>query len=124
MVTVAAPGACCFAGSVRQYWHWSPCARAGAGAGLLAWALLPSGALLYAYGDSGPLTLLVGTTLLAALLRAAVNLPLAVLASVPVGFLTGLGVAALGGEYLDQIVAVFGDFIGAMEQQLSQGPSR
>ena len=94
---------------------------AGAGAGLLAWALLPSGALLYAYGDSGPLTLLVGTTLLAALLRATVNLPLAVLASVPVGFLTGLGVAALGGEYLDQIVAVFGDFIGAMEQQLSQG---
>jgi hypothetical protein len=97
--------------------------RKGAGAGvwLLAWALLPSGALLYAYGDSGPLTLLVGTTLLAAVLRSTVNLPLALLVSVPVGALTGLGLVAFGGEYLDQIVTVFGQFLGTMEQQLSQG---
>ncbi len=94
---------------------------AGAGAWLLAWALLPSGALLYAYGDSGPLTLLVGTTLLAAVLRSTVNLPLALLVCVPVGALTGLGLVAFGGEYLDQIVTVFGQFLGTMEQQLSQG---
>ena len=94
---------------------------AGAGAWLLAWALLPSGALLYAYGDSGPLTLLVGTTLLAAVLRSSVNLPLALLACVPVGALTGLGLTAFGGAYLEQIVAAFGQFLGAMEQQLSQG---
>lgn len=93
----------------------------GAGAGLLAWALLPSGALLYAYGDSGPLTLLVGTTVLAAVLRSTVNLPVAVLASIPVGALTGLGLVVFGGEYLDQVVAVFGEFLGTMEQQLSQG---
>jgi hypothetical protein len=94
---------------------------AGAGAGLLAWALLPSGALLYAYGDSGPLTLLVGTTLLAVVLRSTVNLPLALLVCVPVGALTGLGLVAFGGEYLDQIVTVFGQFLGTMEEQLSQG---
>jgi hypothetical protein len=93
----------------------------GPGAGLLAWALLPSGALLYAYGDSGPLTLLVGTTALAVVLRLTVNLPLAVLACVPVGILTGLGLVAFGGDYLDQVVRVFGDFLAAMEQQLSQG---
>jgi hypothetical protein len=93
----------------------------GPGAGLLAWALLPSGALLYAYGDSGPLTLLVGTTALAVVFRWTVNLPLAVLACVPVGILTGLGLVAFGGDYLDQVVRVFGDFLGAMEQQLSQG---
>lgn len=93
----------------------------GQGAWLLAWAVLPAGALLYAYGDSGPLTLLVGTTILAAVLRQTVNLPLAVLACVPVGAITGLGMVAFGGEYLDQIVAVFGQFLATMEQQLSQG---
>ncbi|MCP5129201.1 MAG: hypothetical protein H6985_06435 [Pseudomonadales bacterium] len=93
---------------------------AGQGAWLLAWALLPSGALLYAYGDSGPLTLLVGTTLLAMILRNTVNLPLAVLACVPLGLVTGLGIAAFGGDYLGEIVKVFGDFLGTMEQRLSQ----
>ena len=94
---------------------------AGAGAGLLAWALLPSGALLYAYGDSGPLTMLVGTTVLAMVLRSTVSLPAAVLASIPVGAVTGLALVAFGGQYLQQIVDVFGQFLAAMEQQLSQG---
>jgi hypothetical protein len=94
---------------------------AGAGAGLLAWALLPSGALLYAYGDSGPVTMLVGTTVLAMVLRSTVSLPTAILASIPVGAITGLGLVAFGGQYLDQIVDVFGQFLATMEQQLSQG---
>lgn len=94
---------------------------AGQGAWLLAWALLPSGVLLYAYGDSGPLTLLVGTTVLAVVLRQTVSLSLAVLACVPVGVVMGLGLVAFGGEYLDQIVALFGQFLANMEEQLSQG---
>lgn len=94
---------------------------AGQGAWLLAWATLPAGVLLYVYGDSGPLTLLVGTTILAMVLRSTVNLPLAILVAVPVGGLTGLGLVAFGGEYLDQIVALFGEFLGTMEQQLSAG---
>jgi hypothetical protein len=92
-----------------------------AGAWLLAWALLPSGAVLYAYGDSGPLSLLLGTALLAAVLRSTVSLPLALLACVPVGVLTGLGLSAFGGAYLDQIVQAFGQFLASMEQQLSEG---
>lgn len=94
---------------------------AGAGAGLLAWALLPSGALLYAYGDSGPLTMLLGTTVLAMVLRSTVSLPAAVLASIPVGALTGLALVAFGEQYLEQIVEFFGQFLATMEQQLSQG---
>ena len=93
----------------------------GAGLGLLAWALLPSGALLYAYGDSGPLSLLLGTTLLAVVLRSSVSLPLALLACVPVGVLTGLVLITFGGGYLDQIVQAFGQFMASMEEQLSQG---
>ena len=93
----------------------------GAGLGLLAWALLPSGALLYAYGDSGPLSLLLGTALLAVVLRSSVSLPLALLACVPVGILTGLVLTTFGGGYLDQIVQAFGQFMASMEEQLSQG---
>ena len=93
----------------------------GQGAWLLAWALLPSGALLYAYGDSGPLTLLVGTTILAIVLRQSVSLSLSLLACVPLGVVTGLALVAFGGEYLDQIVALFGQFLANMEEQLSQG---
>ena len=100
--------------------------RKGAGQGvwLFAWTLLPAGAMLYVAGDSGPLTLLLGTLVLALVLRATVNLPLAVLASVPVGVITGLALVAFGGGFLDQIVAYFGDFLATLEQQLSQGDQR
>ena len=94
---------------------------AGAGAWLFIWALLPAGTLLYAFGDSGPLALLSGTTVLAMVLRTTVSLPMAVLASVAVGGLTGLGLVAFGGQGLDQIVIYFGEFLATLEQQLSQG---
>jgi hypothetical protein len=94
---------------------------AGAGAWLFMWALLPAGTLLYLFGDSGPLALLAGTLMLAMVLRATVNLSLAVLASVAVGAVTGLGLVAFGGQYLDQIVAYFSEFLATLEQQLSQG---
>ncbi len=94
---------------------------AGQGAWLLLWALLPSGVLLYAYGDSGPLALLLGTTVLALVLRATVNLPLAVLGSVVVGGVTGLGLMAFAADYLAAIAGGFGEFLAEMEAQLSQG---
>jgi len=89
------------------------------GAWLLLWALLPAGVLLYAYGDSGPLTLLLGTMLLAVVLRETVSLSLALLSSVVVGALTGLVLIAFGGEFLQQIVEIFSEFIAQLEQQLS-----
>ena len=97
--------------------------RKGASAGgwLFLWALLPSGTLLYVFGDSGPLALLAGTMFLALVLRNTVSLSLAILASVAVGGVTGLALMAFGGEYLDQIVIYFGEFLAALEQQLSQG---
>lgn len=94
---------------------------AGAGAWLFMWALLPAGTLLYIYGDSGPLALLAGTLVLAMVLRTSVNLSLAVLSAVGVGAVTGLAMVAFSGAYLDQIVAYFSEFLGALEQQLSEG---
>ena len=94
---------------------------AGSGAWLFMWALLPAGTLLYAFGDSGPLTLLAGTLALALVLRATVNLPLAVLSAVAVGVVTGLALVVFSGAYLDQMVTHFSAFLGNLEQQLSQG---
>ncbi|MEH6588469.1 MAG: hypothetical protein V7720_18095 [Halioglobus sp.] len=93
----------------------------GDGAQLLLWALLPSGVLLYTVGDSGPLSLLLGTTLLAMVLRTTASLSLAVLASIAVGALSGVALVAFGGQYLEQMVALFGEFLANVEQQLSQG---
>ncbi|AQA16869.1 hypothetical protein BST95_00175 [Halioglobus japonicus] len=94
---------------------------AGMGAQLWFWALLPSGAVWYTSGDSGPLTLLTGTLVLAMVLRATVSLPLAVLASVAIGALSGLAMLTLGQHYLDQMVSVFGEFLAQLEQNLAQG---
>ena len=93
----------------------------GDGAQLLLWALLPSGVLLYTIGDSGPLSLLLGTALLAMVLRTTVSLSLAVLASIAVGALSGVALVVFGGQYLEQMVALFGEFLANVEQQLSQG---
>ena len=92
----------------------------GAGAWLLFWGLLPAGTLAYAVGDGGPLALLLGTALLALVLRVTVSLPTTILASVAVGGVTGLAIMAFGGAYLDQVVTYFGEFLGTLEQQLSQ----
>ena len=54
-------------------------------------------------------------------MRNTVNLPLAVLASVAVGGLTGLAMVAFAGASLEQIVTYFGEFLASLEQQLSQG---
>jgi hypothetical protein len=94
---------------------------AGQGAWLLFWALLPAGTVWYVFGDSGPLALLLGTLVLALVLRATVNLPLALLASVAVGVACGLLMLAVAGEYLQQLVAFFDGFLSRLEQQLSQG---
>ena len=86
------------------------------------WALLPAGTLLvYAYGDSWAAGVAGGTMVLALVLRSTVSLSLAVLAGVGVGVLTGLALMAFSAEYLNQMVAYFGEFLGTLEQQLSQG---
>jgi hypothetical protein len=94
---------------------------AGEGAWLLMWALLPAGTLLYIYGDGGPLSLMLGVMTLAMVLRFTVNLSLALLAVVPVGAVSGLALMAFGGDYLNQVVTGFSEFLATLEQQLSQG---
>lgn len=96
--------------------------RRGAVAGgwLFIWALLPSGTVWYVYGDSGPLTLLAGTLTLAAVLRATVSLPLAILVTVAVGVATGIAMLGLSGVYLQEMATYFGELLGSLEQRMSE----
>lgn len=91
----------------------------GQGGWLLLWAVLPAGALMLAFGDSGPLALLLGTGFLALVLRLTVSLPLAILASVPAGLVTGWAVAVFGGTVLEQMLVFFDQFLGNLEQQMA-----
>jgi hypothetical protein len=97
--------------------------RKGAVAGgwLFVWALLPAGAVWYMYGDGGPLALLAGTLTLAAVLRATVSLPLTILATVGVGVVTGIATLGLSGVYLQEMATYFAEFLGSLEQSLSEG---
>ena len=92
-----------------------------AGSWLFIWALLPAGAVWYIYGDGGPLALLAGTLTLATVLRATVSLPLAILVTVGVGVVTGLATLGLSGAYLQEMAAYFAEFLGSLEERLSEG---
>jgi len=93
----------------------------GEGVWLLFWALLPAGSMVFLYGDSGPLSLLLAVMVLALVLRTTMNLALAVLLCVPVAVIVGLALVTFAGGYLDQISTYFGEFLATLEQQMSQG---
>jgi hypothetical protein len=96
----------------------------GEGAWLLMWALLPAGFLLLYLGDSGPLAMLVGAMFLALILRSTVSLSLTVVGSVVIGVVTGLALLAFNSELLDQLVVLFAEFLGNLEQQLAQSDAQ
>jgi hypothetical protein len=72
-------------------------------------------------GDSTPLALLLGTFVLALVLRLSVSLALAVLASAAVGVVTGLATLVLGRRLLEQLAAVFGQLLEQVQQSAGQG---
>ena len=89
------------------------------GAYILAWAVLPAGFLLFTFGDSGPLGMILGTTALAVLLRWLVSWPLVLVATTGVGVITGFALLAFGGHYLEELAGVFTEFFSRFGGQLS-----
>lgn len=94
---------------------------------VLAWALLPAAYLVAAFGDIGPLVMLLGTAVLATVLRWVSSWPLVLLTAVMLGGLTGLGMLLFGTTYLEQLVAffakVFADLQGNFPEGQLQSPS-
>src|SRR6056297_1670568 len=89
------------------------------GAWVFMWASLPALVVARLSGDTTPLALLIGTFVLAVVLRLSVSLALAVLAAALVGIATGLLTLAFGGVMLEQLAAVFADFVRALQESAS-----
>ncbi len=96
--------------------------RKGAGEGLwlLLWALLPAGTVAFVFGDSGPLALLLATTALALVLRYTVSLSLTVLVATGIAVVAGLATLLFGEAYLAQMVDMFDQFLGSLEETYFQ----
>jgi hypothetical protein len=92
----------------------------GEGGWLLLWAMLPALILTRITGDSSALALLLGTALLALLLRLTVSLSLAALGSAGVAVLTGVGLLFFAQGLLDELARVFEEFFRALETQAQQ----
>jgi len=92
----------------------------GEGAYILAWAVLPAGFLLFTFGDSGPLGMILGTTVLAVVLRWLSSWPLVLLAAMAVGAFTGFALLIFGGVFLEQLAEVFTEFFSRFEGQLPE----
>ena len=91
-----------------------------AGAYILFWALLPAVVLAF-WGDTGPTTTLLGTSLAAFVLRATSSWPAALLASVTSGVLTGLAMMLFGQGYVEEILRLLNDFVAQMQTQAEAG---
>lgn len=91
------------------------------GGGVVLWASLPALVLVQVTGDTTPLALLLGTFVLALVLRLSVSLALAVLASAAVGIVTGLATYAFAGAMLEQLAEVFGQMLQQLRQASGDG---
>lgn len=88
------------------------------GGWLVLWALLPAVLAAWISGDSGSVLLLLGTFVLAAVLRLSVSLPLAMIASVAVGAISGLSLLAFSGGFLAEVVTLFGEVLTQLEASI------
>ncbi|WP_414979278.1 hypothetical protein [Congregibacter sp.] len=84
---------------------------------LVLWASLPALLVTRVSGDSSALAMLLGTAVLALVLRASMSLALTAVASAGVALVTGLGLLAFGQSMLAELSALFAQFFAALETQ-------
>lgn len=84
---------------------------------LVLWASLPALLVTRVSGDSSALAMLLGTAILALVLRASVSLALTAVASAGVAIVTGLGLLVFGEPLLTELAGLFAQFFAALETQ-------
>lgn len=89
---------------------------------ILMWAVLPAAVVLY-MGEIGPLGMVVGTTMLAAVLRHTVSWQATLVTASIIGVLTGLALVIIAPGYLAQIADIFGQLFQDFEKRLEEGGS-
>jgi hypothetical protein len=85
---------------------------------VLGWALLAALGTLLWHGDPGPLTAIVMTPIAAMVLRWTRSWPLALVAIVLGGLLSGLAVNTMGADFVIQLVTLLNEFIGKLREQM------
>ena len=96
--------------------------RKGSGEGfwVLLWASLPALVVMQVSGDSSTLSLLLGTGVLALVLRNSASLTLAALASTAVAVVSGVGLLLFGQAMLAELSDLFAQFFQALERQTAE----
>jgi hypothetical protein len=84
---------------------------------LVLWASLPALVVTRMSGDSSALAMLLGTSILALVLRASVSLALTAVVSAGVAIATGLGLLVFAQPLLTELAALFAQFFTALEAQ-------
>ena len=92
------------------------CKGSSQGLHVLLWAMLPA-IVVAAYGDTGPVTTLLGVALVASALRATSSWSWALVAAVASGVMTGFVLLTLGQGYLEQILQLLGDTLAQLASQ-------
>lgn len=86
------------------------------GSKVLLWALLPA-LVIAAFGDTGPVTSLLGVMLAATVLRSTGSWSWGLVAASASGVVTAVSMAAFGRGYIEQILQVLAETIGQMSSQ-------
>ncbi|WP_439107129.1 hypothetical protein [Congregibacter sp.] len=84
---------------------------------LVLWASLPALLVTRITGDSSTLAMLLGTAILALVLRTSVSLALTAFASAGVALATGVALLAFGQSMLTELAGLFAQFFAALESQ-------
>jgi len=85
------------------------------GTWLVLWAALPALLVAYVSGDASTLLLLIGTYLLALVLRVSVSMALVALTSALVGLASGAGLLVFSPDFLAQLVELFTQVLDQLE---------
>jgi hypothetical protein len=94
------------------------------GSQVLLWALIPA-LVLAMWGDTGPVTTLIGVALAAMVLRNSASWSFALVAATASGLITGFLLLSLGHGYLEEILGLFTEVIEQINSQAveqGQGP--
>ena len=89
------------------------------GGWLLFWALLPAVVTVWVSGDSGGVLLLGGTFILATILRITGSLPLTIIATVFVGFISAGSLLLFSGDFVMQLTEVLTNIFGQFSKGLN-----
>lgn len=90
------------------------------GMNVLLWAMLPA-LVLASWGDTGPLATMLGAALAAVVLRVTSSWPLAMMATVASGVITGLALLVFGQAYVEEILRFVGELFTQLESQAAAG---